>query len=173
MGVTDRLLGAPPPHGPDALLVTKQPQSEVRLESEIAGLTEFAARTAQLTAHCDYPVLCACRTSFYTARHVSVFTFAGGRLADIADRTVSLEGGYNEGDTLKILRLPRLRLALLVDTDILSVKNWRHVADQCDAVISIGDTPTVDHEYLPVLSERFHKPYVAAFAGGEILWGET
>ena len=100
-------------------------------------------------------------------------TFAYGRLVDIADRTLNLSGGdYAEGDSIKILRLKKLDLGVLVDTDILLAKNWKRIAPHCGAVVGIAqDGSDADFGYIPTLSSLFGKPFAAAFSGGEILWG--
>ncbi|MDE6398347.1 MAG: hypothetical protein K2L51_03405 [Clostridiales bacterium] len=171
IGVADSLQDLPP-SGVDALLVAEPFLREVRLAGEIAGLTAFAASVAALSEQCDYPILCGCRTVFQNVRHISVLTFAGGRLADIADRTASLSGGYAEGDSLKVFRLKNFRLGLLVDTDVLFADNWKRIAPQCDAVACVALRPSdPDFGYIPTLSSLYGIPYAAAFSGGEILWG--
>ncbi len=172
IGVSDAI-AQPPPDGVDALLVAEPMLREVVLDREIQGLTAFAADVAALSARCDYPILCGCRTRYRTVRHVSVLTFAGGRLLDIADRTVNLDGGnYLEGDSIKVLRLKKFRLGLLVDTDVLLAENWKRLAAQCDAVACIALRPSdADFAYIPTLSSLFGLPYTAAFSDGDILWG--
>lgn len=157
----------------DAALIAKPLLNEVKLDSEIAGLTSFAVSAAEISQNFDYPILCGCTTSFNSLRHISVMTFAYGRLADIADRTYNLGGGgYAEGDAIKILRLKKFDLGLLVDTDVLLAKNWHRIASRCDAIASLalGGSDS-DFAYVPTLSSIFNKPYAVAFAEGEISWG--
>lgn len=157
----------------DAALVAEPMLREVRLDGEIKGLTRFAATAADVSRSCDYPILCGCKVLFGSLRHVSIMTFAYGRLVDIADRTLNLSGGdYAEGDSIKILRLKKLDLGVLVDTDILLAKNWKRIAPHCGAVVGIAqDGSDADFGYIPTLSSLFGKPFAAAFSGGEILWG--
>ncbi len=173
IGVAESLLDQPAESGIDALLVAEPMLREVRLDSEISGVTKFAVSVAALSAKCDYPIFCGCGTRLGSMRHVSVMTFARGKLLDIADRTFNFTyGGYEEGDTIKIMRLKRFDLALLVDTDILLAKNWKRVASQCDAVAGVGvASGDADYAYIPTLSSLFSKPYAMAFADGQVLWG--
>lgn len=173
IGVANSLGEKLPESGLDAVLVAEPLLREVKLEGEISGITAFAASVAALSESCDYPLLCGCLTRFGAMRHVSVMTFASGRLADIADRTLNLSAEpYCEGDTIKILRLKRFDAGLLVDTDLLLAKNWQKIAPRCDAVIGIAKCGAdVDFGYVPTLASLFGKPYAAAFSGGEILWG--
>lgn len=173
IGIAESLEEKFPESGPDAVLIAAPMQNDIRLDSEIKGVTAFAASIAARTVKCDYPVLCGCVTRFADLRHVSVMTFGYGRLLDIADRTLNLGGGnFCEGDTIKVLRMKNFDLGLLVDTDVLLAKNWRKIALHCDAVAGIalgcGDA---DFAYIPTLASLFGKPYAVALSGGEILWG--
>ncbi|MDE7395305.1 MAG: hypothetical protein K2M95_04220, partial [Clostridiales bacterium] len=68
----------------DAVLVPQTFAREIDLESEIGGVTAFSALYAAASLDCAYPVLCGCRTRVGNVKRLSVFTFAGGRLIDIA-----------------------------------------------------------------------------------------
>lgn len=162
-----------PENGIDAALIAKPFAREVRLDEEVSGLTTYAERMAQVSLSRDYPVLCGCRTRYKSVRHLSVLTFCRGRLVDVSDRTVDLDGsGYAVSNSLKVFRLPALRLGLLVDTDVLLANNWKRIAPQCDAIVCVALRPTdADFSYIPTLSSLFARPYAAAFSDGEILWG--
>lgn len=157
----------------DAALIASPLTREVRLDCEITGITDFAVKAADASTGCTYPLLCGCTTVLGDMRHVSVMTFAQGKLVDIADRTLNLDSqSFCEGDTIKILRLKKIDVALLVDTDILLAKNWQRIASHCDAVLGIARYGSdTDFGYVPTLASLFGKPYAAAFASGEILWG--
>lgn len=174
IGIADSLDDAFPSDGLDAALVAEPMNREVLLDKEIAGISSFAAHVAGKTNRLSYPLLCGCITRLGSVRHMSVMTFSRGRLADIADRTLSLcGGGFTDGDTIKVLRLKRFDMGLLVDTDILLAKNWKRITPQCAAVVCIGKSAgEEDFTYIPTLSSLFGKPYAAVFAGGEILWGD-
>ncbi|MCI8596136.1 MAG: hypothetical protein HFE35_04905 [Clostridia bacterium] len=157
----------------DAVLVAETLKNEVSLGSEIAGASDFARKWAAVSNECGCPVLCGCTTRFGSLRHISVMTFSGGVLADIADRTLNLcGGGYGEGDTIKVLRFKNFDFGLLVDTDILLAKNWKKIAPVCDVIVGIafsgGDA---DFGFIPTYASLFGKPYAVAFASGEVLWG--
>ncbi len=173
VGVANSLTDALSGETPDVVLIARSMAEEVRLDNEIAGRTAFAAQAAALSAQCACPVLCGCGTRLGEDRRVSVMTFAFGRLVDIADRTLNLSGGdYREGDTIKILRLKNFDLGLLVDTDVLLAGNWKKIAARCDAVACIALAGNdADYGYIPTLASLFAKPYAAAFADGEIMWG--
>lgn len=157
----------------DALLIAGPMKDEVFLDGEIAGVTDFAAGIAARSLTCSYPIFCGCTTRVGNVRHVSVMTFSGGSLADIADRTLNLGGGnYENGDTLKVFRLKKASLGLLVDTDILLAENWKRISPKCDIVAGIAIAgKDADFGYIPTFSSLFLKPYAVAFASGEIMWG--
>lgn len=172
-GVVERENDSFPQSGLDGLLVATPLNKEVALGDEISGVTSFAAQYAAKSKNCNYPLLCGCTTSYGQMRHVSVMTFASGKLVDIADRTFNLDNEkFCEGDTVKVLRLKRFDLGLLVDTDVLLAKNWRKICPYCDAIVSLSRELTAeDYGFVPTLASLFGKPYVAAFASSEILWG--
>ena len=159
---------------PDAVLVPQTFMREVDLEGEIGGLTGFAALYAAASLECTYPVLCGCRTRVGEVARVSVFTFMGGRLIDIADRTLNPSyGGGQEGDKIKVFARGKLRLGLLVDTDILFAGNWKKLAPHADAVVGVALTCVENaFEYLSALSARYALPYAVAFSDGSLLWGK-
>lgn len=173
IGVVESLGEKLPESGLDAVLYAAPMQNDISLDSEIKGVTDFAASVAARTLKCDYPVLCGCVTRFSDLKHVSVMTFGYGRLLDIADRTLNLGGGnFCEGDTIKILRMKKFDLGLLVDTDVLLAKNWKKIAAHCDAVAGIAlGNGDADFAYIPTLAALFGKPYAVALSDGEILWG--
>ena len=156
----------------DAVLLAEKGR-EVDLLSEVTGGTAFAANMAALSMRCGVPVLCGTYTRCGSVRHVSILTFAGGRLADVADRTRNLGGGaFAESDTVKVLRLKKFDLGVLVDTDVLLAAHWQRIVEQCDAVVSIAmRSRDIDFGYIPTLSSLFGKPYAVAFSGGDLLWG--
>ncbi len=172
IGIADSLNEKFVKTGVDAALVAEPMLREVQLDGEIRGITSFAASVAEISGGCDYPLLCGCKTRFGEYEHMSVMTFSAGRLVDIADRTLNLGGDKcRDGDTIKILRLKNFDLGLLVDTDILLAKNWKRIAPKCDVIAGIAHGIDDDFGYVPTLASLFGKPYAAAFASGEIIWG--
>ena len=157
----------------DVVLVPQTLSREVNLEGEIVGLTGFATLYAAASLECPCPLLCGCRTRVGEVLRVSVFTFTNGRLIDIADRTISpTYGGGQEGDKIKVLTLSKLRLGLLVDTDILFAGNWKKLAPHVDAIAGIAlSCGEREFEYLSALSARYQIPYAVAFEDGSLLWG--
>lgn len=158
----------------DAILLADAKQGEIDLRSEITGGTAFAANMAALSLECSVPILCGGYTRYGEVRHVSVLTFAGGRLADVADRTRNLGGGtWAESDTVKVLRFKKFDLGVLVDTDILLAAHWQRIVERCDAVACIAmRSRDIDFGYIPTLSSLFGMPYAVAFTSGELLWGD-
>lgn len=158
----------------DAVLVPQTFAHEVNLEGEIGGLTGFAALYAAASLECTYPLLCGCRTRVGEVERVSAFTFLGGRLIDIADRTLNpIYGGGQEGDKIKVFAREKFRLGLLVDTDILFAGNWKKLAPHVDAVAGIARSCVENtFEVLSAFSERYAVPYAAAFEDGSLLWGK-
>lgn len=170
IGVTDGGDEILPAGGIDALLVPQFMSREVVLESEIAGSGGFAVAAAELSKACDYPILCGCVTRFMGGKHLSVLTFAGGKLADVADRTLG-GGEYYDGDTIKVLRLRNFELGILVDTDIFRLGAWKKICPHCRAVAGIG-FGNEEYKYLSQIAGSFSMPYAAAFSDGVKAWGK-
>lgn len=170
IGVTEGGDEQLPRSGLDALLVPQFMDREVALEREIAGIGGFAAAAAELSAACAYPILCGCITRFEDGRYLSVMTFAGGKLADVADRALG-GGDYYDGDAIKVLRLRRFDLGVLVDTDIFRLSAWKKVCPHCDAVAGIG-FGNEEYRYLSQIASSFGKPYAAAFSDGVKAWSK-
>ena len=171
IGVCENGLNNLPGGGVDAALIALS--EEVDFTSEIRGKTAFSVRFAEASIKCDFPILIGCKTKYGEVRHLSVMTFSRGKLADIADRTLNLGGGFYEGDKIKVLKLNRFNAGLLVDTDILLYRNWQKLSPHCDAVLGIGlNSEDGELSYVPRLAEKFSKPYAVVYADGTTLWGK-
>lgn len=170
IGVTDGGDEQLPRMGIDALLVPQFMSREVSLEREIEGSSGFASAAAVLSKACDYPILCGCITRFEGVRHLSVLTFAGGKLADVADRALG-SGDYYDGDTLKVLRLRHFDLGVLVDTDIFRLGAWKKICPHCQAVAGVG-FGSDEYKYLSQIAGSFGMPYAAAFSDGVKAWSK-
>ncbi|MDE7395558.1 MAG: hypothetical protein K2M95_05535, partial [Clostridiales bacterium] len=82
-------------------------------------------------------------------------------------------GGGQEGDKIKVFTLSRLRLGLLVDTDILFAGNWKKLAPHVDAIVGLAlSCGENEFAYLSALSVRYGKPFAVAFEDGTLLWGK-
>ena len=159
-----------PGKGVDAALIALD--EEVDFTSEIRGRSVFSVKAAEASLKFGYPLLIGCKTKYGESRHLSVMTFSRGKLADIADRTLNLGGGFYEGDKIKVLKLKKFNAGLLVDTDVLLYRNWQRISPHCDAVFAIGlKSDEVELSYVPKLAEKFGKPYAVAYADGTTLWG--
>ncbi len=161
-----------PESGFDAAVVADTLTKEYDLTDGSNNAKYFTQTASAISRRCNYPVICGIKTKTGDLRHVSVFTFAGGRLADIADRTISLCNGYTDGDTIKVLRLRNADVGILVDTDVLFAKNWKKTAPVCNCIISIAECGSeTDFAFVPTLASLFGKPYLIAFSCGDLMWG--
>lgn len=169
IGVSESLEGLPS-EGVDAALIALS--EEVDFSSEIKGRSVFSVRAAAVSLKLRYPILIGCKTKYGEARHLSALTFCRGELADIADRTLNLGGGFYEGDKIKVLKFKKFNAGLLVDTDVLLYRNWQKLAPHCEAVLSVGlSGEAAELDFVPRFAEKFGKPYAVVYADGTILWG--
>ena len=157
--------------GADAVLVASTLNNTVDLSGEVCR-NDFCRKCKSSSYKFGCPVLCGCTTVLNEIKHISVFSFRKGKLADIADRTINISGdGYSESSTIKVLRCPKFTVGLLVDTDVLLAGNWKKIVPFCDAVCSVALKCTeADLAYIPTYSSLFDLPYVVAYADGGLMY---
>lgn len=157
--------------GADAVLVASTLCNVIDLNGEVCR-NDFCRKCKSASYKFGCPVMCGCTTSLGEIKHISVFSFSKGKLADIADRTININSDcYSEGNTVKVLRCPKLTIGLLIDTDVLLAGNWKKIAPYCDAVCSVAFKCTeADLAYIPTYSSLFDLPYVVAYADGGLIY---
>lgn len=146
---------------------------EFDLGDEISGESTSLAELTALSAECAATVFCGVTTRISGLKHISVAVCHKGRLVDIVDRTSNpASDAYASGDKIKVFSTDYGRVAVLVDKDVLSEKNWAKVSGVSDLVVGVlKDGSELFTQAAAALSERFNKPLI--YTDGEnIIWRE-
>lgn len=144
---------------------------EIDLSCEISGESAFLAAVCAYSAYSSSTVFCGVKTRLMGLKHISVAVAHKGRLIDIVDRTQnSYDEEYVGGNKIKIFSSNKIKVAALVDSDVLNKSIWQKTAPHCDAFVCILNEFSQD--ILPIAfsySDEYGAPIIIVSEDG-IFW---
>ncbi len=141
---------------------------ELDLLGEIEGEYDSLAGLCDFSAASNSTVFCGVTSSILGIKHISVAVCHKGRLVDIVDRTSNITGDeYGKTKKIKIFALDDIKIAVLVDTDILIEENLRKTAPACDVILALIKSPGPDIAESAVNSaKKYGKPCLCVYDEG-------